>query len=157
MSQCTCTRPPYSYVQPQLSQQQIAEAVAASIPAAVNAYMASQLPGAAPFAPPAVAGGGKKKAKKAKKVEIAAPQAAPVAPAGIPPGLPPGAPPLPEPAFNLVNLVGIIGGAPHDGAVTAPEMAAFSAANRDAAGKPRCFNFWRRGACRNPTCRFAHT
>jgi len=25
-----------------------------------------------------------------------------------------------------------------------PEMAAFSAANRDAAGKPRCFNFWRR-------------
>jgi hypothetical protein len=23
-------------------------------------------------------------------------------------------------------------------------------------GKPRCFNFWRRGACRNPVCRFAH-
>ena len=32
----------------------------------------------------------------------------------------------------------------------------FSAANTDAAGKPRCFNFWRRGACRNPACRFAH-
>ena len=146
-------------VQPQLSQQQIADAVAASIPAAVSAYMASHLP-AAPLAPQAGASGGKKaKAKKAKK-EPAAPQAAPVAPPapvaqpGIPPGLPPGAPPVPE--FNLVNLVGIIGGAPHEGAVTAAEMAAFSAANRDAAGKPRCFNFWRRGACRNPVCRFAH-
>ena len=147
-------------VQPQLSQQQIADAVAASIPAAVSAYMAGHLP-AALLAPQAGASGGKKaKAKKAKK-EPAAPQAAPVAPPapvaqpGIPPGLPPGAPPVPE--FNLVNLVGIIGGAPHDGAVTAAEMAAFSAANRDAAGKPRCFNFWRRGACRNPICRFAHT
>ena len=146
-------------VQPQLSQQQIADAVAASIPAAVSAYMAGHLP-AAPLAPQAGASGGKKaKAKKAKK-EPAAPQAAPVAPPapvaqpGIPPGLPPGAPPVPE--FNLVNLVGIIGGAPHDGAVTGAEMAAFSAANRDAAGKPRCFNFWRRGACRNPICRFAH-
>jgi hypothetical protein len=146
-------------VQPQLSQQQIADAVAASIPAAVSAYMASHLP-SAPLAPQTGASGGKKaKAKKAKK-EPAAPQAAPVAPPapvaqpGIPPGLPPGAPPVPE--FNLVNLVGIIGGAPHEGAVTAAEMAAFSAANRDAAGKPRCFNFWRRGACRNPVCRFAH-
>jgi hypothetical protein len=83
---------------------------------------------------------------------------APAVPPGYPPGFPPGLPPAaPQaPNYNLVNLVGIIGGAPHDGAVTQAEMAAFSAANKDANGKPRCFNFWRRGACRNPTCRFAH-
>ena len=30
----------------------------------------------------------------------------------------------------------------HDGAAAHAEMAAFSAANKDAAGKPRCFDFW---------------
>ena len=35
--------------------------------------------------------------------------------------------------------------------VTLTEMAAFSAANRDAAGKPRCFNFWRRAPAVTPS------
>jgi hypothetical protein len=36
-------------------------------------------------------------------------------------------------------------------------MAAFSQAHTDAAGSPRCFNFWRRGACRSGSlCRFSH-
>ena len=152
--------------QPPLSQQQIAEAVAASIPAAVSAYMAMNHSQTAPLAPQAGAPSGKKGRGKRAKKEAAAPLAAPLVPPapavpqgfppGIPPGLPPGAPPVPNQAFNLVNLVGIIGGVPHEGAVTAADMAAFSAANKDAAGKPRCFNFWRRGFCRNPACRFAH-
>jgi hypothetical protein len=151
-------------VQPQLTQQQIAEAVAASVPSAVSACLqAMGHSQAMPLATSASAPSGKKAKKKAKK-DPAAPQAAPLVlpapavPPGFPPGFPPGLPPAaPQaPAHNLVNLVGIIGGAPHDGAVTQAEMAAFSAANKDANGKPRCFNFWRRGACRNPTCRFAH-
>jgi hypothetical protein len=151
-------------VQPQLTQQQIAEAVAASVPSAVSACLqAMGHSQAMPLATSASAPSGKKAKKKAKK-DPAAPQAAPLVPPapavppGYPPGFPPGLPPAaPQaPNYNLVNLVGIIGGAPHDGAVTQAEMAAFSAANKDANGKPRCFNFWRRGACRNPTCRFAH-
>jgi len=151
-------------VQPQLTQQQIAEAVAASVPSAVSACLqAMGHSQAMPLATSASASGGKKAKKKAKK-DPAAPQVAPLVPPapavppGYPPGFPPGLPPAaPQaPNYNLVNLVGIIGGAPHDGAVTQAEMAAFSAANKDANGKPRCFNFWRRGACRNPTCRFAH-
>jgi hypothetical protein len=36
-------------------------------------------------------------------------------------------------------------------------MTSFSTANRDAAGNGRCFNFWRRGQCRNGDgCRFSH-
>jgi hypothetical protein len=145
-------------VQPQLTQQQIAEAVAASVPSAVSACLqAMGHSQAMPLATSASATSGKRAKKKAKK-DPAAPQAAPLVPPApaIPPGFPPGPPPAAPPAHNLVNLVGIIGGAPHDGAVTPAEMAAFSAANKDANGKPRCFNFWRRGFCRNPTCRFAH-
>ena len=140
--------------QPQLSQQQIADAVSASVPAAVAAFLAM---GTSQAAPPAVAAGTTKKKKKAKKEAAPAPpaQPAPVVPPGYPPALPPAAP-GPNQAFNLINLAGIIGGAPHLGASTPQEMAAFSAANVDATGKGRCFNFWRRGACRNPACRFSH-
>ena len=133
--------------QPQLSQQQIAEAVSASVPAAVAAFLAM---GNATQA--STAGTGKKK-KKAKK-EAAPP--APVVPPGYPPGIPPGPPPGAAPPHEAFNLAGIIGGAPHVGASTPQEMAAFSAANLDATGKGRCFNFWRRGTCRNPNCRFSH-
>ena len=135
--------------QPQLSQQQIADAVSASVPAAVAAFLAT---GNAQVAPQAsTAGAGKK--KKAKK-EAAPP--APVVPPGYPPGIPPGPPPGAAPPHEAFNLAGIIGGAPHVGASTPQEMAAFSAANLDATGKGRCFNFWRRGTCRNPNCRFSH-
>ena len=136
--------------QPQLSQQQIADAVSASVPAAVAAFLAMGTPQAAT---PAVAAGTGKKKKKAKK-EAAPP--APVVPPGYPPGVPPGHPPGAAPHHEAFNLAGIIGGAPHVGASTPQEMAAFSAANMDATGKGRCFNFWRRGTCRNPNCRFSH-
>jgi hypothetical protein len=102
-----------------------------------------------PLATSASAPSGKKAKKKAKK-DPAAPQAAPLVPPapavppGYPPGFPPGLPPAapPAPNHNLVNLVGIIGGAPHDGAVTQAEMAAFSAANKDANGKPQMRATW---------------
>jgi hypothetical protein len=61
----------------------------------------------------------------------------------------------PEPS---VNTQGVLGGVPHEGPATAAEMAAFSLANPASDGTGRCFNFWRRGNCRNgPNCRFAHT
>ena len=109
-------------VQPQLTQQQIAEAVAASVPSAVSACLqAMGHSQAMPLATSASAPSGKKAKKKAKK-DPAAPQAAqlvppaPAVPPGYPPGFPPGLPPAaPQaPNHNLVNLVGIIGGAPHE-------------------------------------------
>jgi hypothetical protein len=47
------------------------------------------------------------------------------------------------PSLSMLGAAeALFGGAPHDGAAAHAEMAAFSAANKDAAGKPRCFNFW---------------
>jgi len=47
------------------------------------------------------------------------------------------------PSLSMLGAAeALFGRAPHDGAAAHAEMAAFSAANKDAAGKPRCFNFW---------------
>jgi hypothetical protein len=47
------------------------------------------------------------------------------------------------PSLSMLGAAeALFGGAPHGGAAAHAEMAAFSAANKDAAGKPRCFNFW---------------
>jgi hypothetical protein len=65
---------------------------------------------------------------------------------------------VPAPVVAAVtNTVGVLNPPAHVGPASGVIMAAFSQAHTDAAGSPRCFNFWRRGACRSGSlCRFSH-
>ena len=65
---------------------------------------------------------------------------------------------VPAPVVAAVtNTVGLLNPPAHVGPASGVMMAAFSQAHTDAAGSPRCFNFWRRGACRSGSlCRFSH-
>ena len=84
----------------------------------------------------------------------AAPAPAPATAAGA--GLPASSAAPPAPARVMAvnpNIIGTL----HVGVASGDLMASFSTANRDAAGNGRCFNFWRRGQCRNGDgCRFSH-
>lgn len=122
-------------------------------------------PSSSAAASPAPAPAPSKRASKRQKAAAAAAAAA-SAPAPAPAAPPPVAPVAPEPSapaapvappVPVINGNGVIGGTVHQGAASGAMMAAFSQANLDSSGNGRCFNFWRRGQCRNgSTCRFSH-
>lgn len=122
---------------------------------------------AAPSAPVAAPSKRAAKRQKAQAALAAAPAPAPApavaasssvaAASAVPAAAPAPAVSAAAAVLPVLNGNGVIGGPPHQGASSGAMMAAFSQANVDASGNGRCFNFWRRGQCRNgSTCRFSH-
>jgi hypothetical protein len=170
-------RPSYSvsYLEGPVAMAALAEIQRSHVSLSIASEVARQLTALQPVAPmapvapvapaaaaPAAAAPRGKRPKKARAA--AATAAAPaVAPAPAPPVAAPAAPP-PVPrapaapaAVPVMNANGVIGGAPFVGRADAATMHAFSQANPDVNGQPRCFNFWRRGTCRQgQSCNFSH-
>ena len=123
-------------------------------PAPAPAFYPAPAAGSSSSSAPASAPPKPKRAKKQKAAVVAAAAAVvPVAPAA-----PVAAAAAPAPAeAAATNTVGVLNPPAHVGPASGIMMSAFSQANADAAGSPRCFNFWRRGSCRSGSqCRFSH-
>ena len=120
-----------------------------------------------PTKPPKMSKADRRKAKANAATATAVAAAASTTPTAASSGSPavaqplnPAAPaftPAPVAAVPVMNPHGVIGGTPFQGSASRDVMKEFSANNKNADGKPRCFNFWRRGLCdRGTGCAFAH-
>ena len=133
----------------------IRQAVAEAQGSSSSAVAPAPAPASAPAPAPAAGNGKSRRPKKKRAAPAPAPAAAPasaVAPAVNPPALPPAA------AAGVPAVNPNFADTPFAGFATPQEMAAFTAAN-PVAGHPRgkCFNFWKRGVCRNgAACTFSH-